>query len=132
MLLISLSFTGFGGIFAIIHFIILFTCGVCVICGLNLIIASISFKWVGNSRLREINETIKTFAKYPSTIFPEMLRIIIAFFIPVGMIAFFPAEAILGRSEQLYIFPAILSIVFLLFGRFLYHHMIKLYEGVGG
>jgi len=132
MLIVSLSFTGIGSIFNIIHFIILFICGICVICGLNLIIASISFKWVGNSRLREINETIQTFAKYPATIFPQILKITLSLIIPVGMIAFFPAEVLLGRTDNLYFLPAILSVNFLVLGRFLYHHMIKLYEGVGG
>lgn len=46
-------------------FLLLFASGAAVMCGLDLIMAAISFKWVGNLRIPEIFDSIKEFGKYP-------------------------------------------------------------------
>jgi ABC-2 type transport system permease protein len=94
--------------------------------------AATSFKWVGNARLPEIFDSIMNFGKYPVTIFPQFVRGITAFVIPVSMIGFFPAEALLGRLDATAIFAVIPCVAFMIFGLWLYGYMIRLYEGVGG
>ena len=113
-------------------FILLFIAGTAVLCGLNLIMAAISFKWVGNSRLPEIFDSINDFGKYPLGIFPKALQIIAAFVIPVAVVGFFPASALLGRLDPYMLLAVIPCAVFLAFGVWLYDRMIKRYEGVGG
>ncbi len=113
-------------------FLLLFAAGTAVMCGLDLIMAAISFKWVGNSRIPEIFDSISEFGKYPLGIFPKPLRILAAFVIPVAVVGFFPASALLGRSESYMLLAVIPCAVFLAFGIWLYNRMIKRYEGVGG
>ena len=113
-------------------FLLLFVAGIAVLCGLDLVMAAISFKWVGNSRIPEIFDSINEFGKYPLGIFPKALRIFAAFVIPVAAVGFFPASALLGRLEWYMLIAVIPCALFFAFGIWLYDHMIKRYEGVGG
>jgi len=94
--------------------------------------AATSFKWVGNDRLPDILDSILSFGKYPVSIFPRMVKIISSFIIPVGMIGFFPASALLGQLDPVALISVIPCILFMFFGIWLYHYMVRLYEGVGG
>lgn len=132
MMILALCNTGIAGIGGIVSAVILFVAGLMVTSGLNLIMAAISFKWVGNSRIPEIFDSISTFGMYPILIFPKLVQIISALVIPVAVIGFFPASALLGRLDN-WAFLSILPCgLFLMFGIWLYNKMILLYEGVGG
>jgi len=113
-------------------FLLLFAAGFAVMAGINLIMAATSFKWVGNSRIPEIFDSILTFGKYPINIFPNIIKGIATFIIPVGMIGFFPASALLGRLDPSVLFAVIPCAIFMILGIWLYQFMVKLYEGVGG
>ncbi len=132
MTIVSAVHTGICGAAGVFQFVILFFAGLAVMSGLDLIMAAISFKWVGNSRIPEIFDSIKDFGKYPIGIFPKAVQALSALVIPVAAIGFFPASALLGRLDP----AAFLSLVpcglFLVFGIWLYNRMIQLYEGVGG
>ena len=132
MTILSASFTEIHGAKNILLFMILFLSGVAVMIGLNLIMASISFKWVGNSRIPEIFDSILKFGKYPLGIFPKRIQVLSTLLIPVAVVGFFPASALLGRLDTVAMISVIPCILFLLFGIWLYNRMIKLYEGVGG
>ena len=110
----------------------LFVMGVFVMLGINLIMASTSFKWVGNSRIPEIFDSVKSFGKYPMTIFPKAVDAFATFIIPVAMIGYFPAAALIGRGDWYMYLAAVPCVLFMMLGVWLYHFMIKLYEGVGG
>ncbi|MCL2633721.1 MAG: ABC-2 family transporter protein [Oscillospiraceae bacterium] len=129
---IAIVHTGVASVMAVGQFLILFTAGFAVMAGINMLMAATSFKWVGNSRIPEIFDSMMEFGKYPATIFPKPLQGIAAFVFPVSMIGFFPAQALLGDLEMYMIISIIPCILFMLFGIFMYKHMIKLYEGVGG
>jgi len=128
----SLAHTGIVSLAAVPQFLLLFAGGFAVMAGLQMIMAATSFKWVGNSRIPEIFDSIMTFGKYPVTIFPQAVKSIATFIIPVGMIGFFPASALLGRLEPAALFAVLPCVLFMFFGIWLYQYMIKLYEGVGG
>ncbi len=130
--IVAVAHTGIGGFGGVLSFLILFVGGFMVMCGMNLIMAAISFKWVGNSRIPEIFDSISNFGKYPLQIFPGILQIFTVLVIPVAMIGFFPASALLGRADARTFIALIPSVLFLMFGIWLYHKMIQLYEGVGG
>jgi ABC-2 type transport system permease protein len=49
--------------------LVYFLGGLCVMLGISLIMAATSFKWVGNSRIPEIFDSVLSFAKYPRSIF---------------------------------------------------------------
>ncbi|MCL2184727.1 MAG: ABC-2 family transporter protein [Treponema sp.] len=117
---------------AIPQFLLLFTAGFAVMAGINLIMAATSFKWVGNSRIPEIFDTVLTFGKYPINIFPAAIKGIVTYIIPVGMIGFYPASALLCRLEPTVLFAVIPCMLFMFLGIWLYQFMVRLYEGVGG
>ena len=128
----SLAHTGIVSFAAIAQFLLLFAGGFAVMAGMQMIMAATSFKWVGNSRISEIFDSIMNFGKYPVTIFPRMIKSIVTFVIPVGMIGFYPASALLGRLETSALFAVVPCVLFMFFGIWLYQYMVKLYEGVGG
>jgi ABC-2 type transport system permease protein len=132
MFIFSLAHTGITSIAAIPQFLVLFAAGFAVMAGMNMLMAATSFKWVGNSRIPEIFDSIMTFGKYPITIFPQAVKGIATFIVPVSMIGYFPASALLGRLEIAVMFAIIPCVLFMLFGIWFYQYMVKLYEGVGG
>lgn len=115
-----------------LQFITLFMSGVLVMMGISFIMAATSFKWVGNSRIPEIFESIKSFGKYPQSIFHKAVSGFTAFIIPVAMVGYFPAAALLGRVNLFMFIAVIPCILFAIAGISLYRHMVYLYEGVGG
>ena len=129
---VAVSFTGVASALAIVQFLLLFIAGFCTMAGLCMMMAATTFKWVGNSRIPEIYDSVMTFGKYPATIFPQVIRGVTAFAIPVAMIGFFPASALLGRIDTAAFFAVIACVLFMFLGIWLYNKMIKLYEGVGG
>lgn len=132
MTLISAVYTGICGASGVLGFLILFISGLAVMCGLDLIMAAISFKWVGNSRIPEIFDSVKSFGKYPSQIFPKGIQVMASLIIPVAAVGFFPASALLGRLDAVAFITVIPCFVFFAFGIWLYNRMIRIYEGVGG
>jgi ABC-2 type transport system permease protein len=129
---IAIVHTGVISLAAFAQFLLLFAAGFAVMTGFQLIMAATSFKWVGNSRLPDILDSIISFGKYPVSIFPQAVKTIASFIIPVGMIGFYPASALLGHFDPVVLISVIPCVLFMFFGIWLYHHMVKLYEGVGG
>ena len=129
---VSLTLVTIPSFTAFLSFLILFLAGFAVMAGVNLMMAATSFKWVGNSRIPEIFESLTNFGKYPLSIFPNIIRGLASFVVPVGVIAYYPATALLGEIEPSVFLLILPCILFLCFGIFLYRHMVKLYEGVGG
>lgn len=115
--------------------IILFLAGVAVLMGMAFFMAAVSFKWVGNSRMPEIFDSIKSFGKYPITIFPGVIRSLVTFCIPVGVVGYYPASVLLGKGTavmKLLFTTCIPCGLFLLLSIWVFGYMVHLYEGVGG
>ncbi len=116
----------------VVNFILFLTAGVFVMLGIELIMSATSFKWIGNSRIPEIFDSVKQFAKYPMSIFPNVARGITTFILPVAMVAFIPSASLLGQTEAWFYLALIPCVLFTAVGFLLYHKMIKLYESAGG
>lgn len=111
---------------------LLFLFGLCVMLGVMLLMAATSFKWVSNSRIPEMYESVANLGNYPQNIFPKWIIALTSFVMPVAMVGFFPAAALLNRMEPWMYITIVPCILFLLFGIGIYQYMVKLYEGVGG
>ena len=112
--------------------LIFFAMGILVMLAMQLLMAATSFKWVANSRIPEMYESVMSFGKYPQSIFNKVVVGLTTFIIPVAMIGFFPAAALLGKV-QWYMYLAIIPcFLFLCLGVAVYHYNVRLYEGVGG
>lgn len=130
--IVSSVHTNISGLGGILQFILLFTVGLAVMSGLYLVMAAITFKWIGNARIPEIFDSIRNFGKYPVGIFPRGIQVLSTFIVPVAVIGYFPASALLGRLKPIAFISLIPCLLFLAFGIWIYNRMIKLYEGVGG
>ncbi len=113
-------------------FAALFAAGTAVMAGITLMMAAMSFKWVGNSRISELADSVLHFGKYPLPIFPKSIQAVMTLVIPVGMVGFLPASALLGRVEATDFAAVLPCFLFMAAGAWIYRHMIRLYEGVGG
>ena len=132
LFIVALAHLGIPSLFMWVQFIILFLIGLMVMLGIALIMAATSFKWVGNSRIPEIFDSVRTFGKYPQSIFPKAINLIASYVFPVLMIGFFPAAALLGQGRGTMFLAIIPCFLFLILGITLYRTMIRLYQGVGG
>lgn len=130
--IVAATQTGVQSVVHVLSFLLLFVAGLIVMFGTNLIMAAITFKWVGNSRIPEIFDSINNLGRYPLAIFPKALQVVATLIVPVGVIGFFPASALLGRLPKEAYFSLIPCGLYLMFGIWLYNKMIRLYEGVGG
>ncbi len=116
----------------VLSFLGLFVAGLCVMAGIALVMAATSFRWVGNSRLPEIADSVRVFGQYPLAIFPGAVQAVVTFAVPVGMVGYYPASALLGRDAAGMWPAAAACAAFLGLGVWLYHHQIRHYQGVGG
>lgn len=115
-----------------VQFAGLFLAGTAVLAGLSLMMAAMSFKWVGNSRISELADSVLHVGKYPLPIFPKAVQAAATLIIPVGMVGFLPASALLGRVTASDFAAILPCAAFLAAGIWIYRHMIRMYEGVGG
>ena len=115
-----------------LEFYIFFIMGLFVMVGTQLLMAATSFKWVANSRIPEMYSSFIRFGYYPQSIFSRSIILITSYIIPVAMIGFFPASALLGLTEKRMFFSMIPCVLFMIVGMYIYQHMVRLYEGVGG
>ncbi len=132
LFVIALAHVGAIPAFLWLQFAVLFAAGAAVLAGLSLMMAAMSFKWVGNSRISELADSVLQFGKYPLTIFPKAVQAMATMLIPVGMVGFFPASALLGRVQAADFAAVLPCFLFMGAGIWAYRHMIRLYEGVGG
>jgi len=128
----ALYHVGITSIAFFVQSVLFFLGGLCVMWSFTMIMSATSFKWVGNSRIPEIFDSLLNFGKYPSRIFPQAIQAIITYIIPVAMIGYYPASALLGKMEISQLLLLIPCVIFCILGMLLYNWMIKLYEGVGG
>lgn len=129
---ISLSHIAVPSFVMWIQCIIMFLTGVLVLLALNLLMAATSFKWVANSRVPEIYESLAKFGNYPQSIFSKAIVTITSYIIPVAMIGFIPAATLLGKSTGWMFISILPSLLFVGIGIYVFKYMVRLYEGVGG
>jgi ABC-2 type transport system permease protein len=115
-----------------LQFFMLFAIGLCMNLGCVLLMSASTFKWVGNGRINEIFDAVTMFGRYPSTIFTKALRSASAFVIPVAMMGFFPAAAVMGRAGAETFIACAPCLVFLLAGYAVFNRMIRMYQSAGG
>jgi len=115
-----------------LNFLVFGFAGSLVMLGSTLFMAATAFKWVGNSRIPEIFQSLTQFAKYPITVFPKLIQTLATFVIPVGMVAFIPAQALMGQILPVYYIALIPCAAYAVLGLALFRFMVHLYESVGG
>ncbi len=117
---------------SVLLFAALLALAVAVLFALALFMAGSLFVWVGNARVLEVSEAVMLFAQYPGSIYGRGFRLLLATAVPVGMIAFLPAQALLGRAEPVTAAAAGCVVLFLAAGLIFWRAMLRRYAGGGG
>lgn len=117
---------------AILLFLGLLVLSIAVLFGVALFMAGSLFVWVGNARVIEVSEAVLLFAQYPGSIYGRSFRLLLATVVPVSVIAFVPASALLGRPEPLSAVAAGSAVVFVGLGLLFWRSMVRRYAGGGG
>ena len=93
-------------------FLFLFLFSLSVFFSFSLFMSGTLFKWVGNSRIYEIFNTITQFGLFPKTIYSRAFQNLLTYLIPVAMIAFFPAAVLKGEKPEGLLLSAGICLVF--------------------
>src|SRR5690554_3769716 len=113
-------------------FFLLFLLSLSVLFSFSLLMSGTLFKWVGNSRIYEIFNTITQFGLFPKTIYSRAFQNILTYLIPIAMIAFFPAAVLKGDKPEGLFLSAGICLVFLFAAKLFWHAMLKSYSSAGG
>jgi ABC-2 type transport system permease protein len=120
------------GVMQWLQFTVLFLLSLSVLFSLTLLMSGTLFKWVGNSRVYEVFDSLVSFGLYPKTIFSRSFQTIISTIIPVAMIGFFPASALIGRPSGETLVAAVACVVLLSASLLFWHTMLRSYTSAGG
>jgi ABC-2 type transport system permease protein len=113
-------------------FAALLSLSVLVLFAMALFMAGSLFVWVGNARVLEVSEAVMLFAQYPASIYARAFRTLLATAVPVAMVAFLPAQALLARAEPITALASVCSLGFLAAGLAFWRAMLRRYAGGGG
>lgn len=115
-----------------LQFTVLFLCSLLVLFAYSLFLSGMLFKWVGSSRVYEIFDSVSLFGMYPGTIFSRTFQNVLTYLIPMTMIGFLPAAALLGRPVSGSWIAGGVCILFAAAGLAFWHRMLKNYTSAGG
>ncbi len=139
MILGGLALSGYAlaklppsGIAAYAAFGALFVLSLMVLFSFAVIMSSLVFKWVGNSRVYEIFDSITLFGQYPATIFSKAVADLFTWMAPVFMISFIPASVLLVKPAGGLIPAVAATFALTALSLLLWHFMKKQYTSAGG
>lgn len=132
LMLISLANLPAPGLLQWLQFLILMMLSILTLFSFTLIMAGSVFKWVGNSRVFEIYDSITNFGLYPASIFSKSLQLVITSIIPVAIIGFLPASMLLGKPSGGILQATVTSFIFLTFSLWFWNFMLSKYTSSGG
>jgi ABC-2 type transport system permease protein len=115
-----------------IQFGLLLLLGMSVICSFALILSATLFQWVGNGRVWEIFDCVTMFGLYPRSIFSKSLQWLLTAIIPIAMIGFFPAAALLDKPHTGMLLSAGICLLFLILSVKFWYWMLRHYTSAGG
>lgn len=115
-----------------LQFALLFFLSLSVLFAFSLFLSGLLFKWVGSSRVYDIFDSITLFGFYPGTIFSRSFQNMFLYMIPIAMIGFLPASALLGRLTEGTAVTSLVCIIFLAAGLSFWHYMLRKYTSAGG
>ncbi|MOA26702.1 hypothetical protein D3C78_1475140 [compost metagenome] len=103
-----------------------------ILCAVSLFLSGMLFRWVGSSRVFDIFDAVTSFGMYPGTIFSKSLQNIFTYVLPIGLIAFVPASALLGRDGWGTLWALAPAAAFLAIGVLYWNRMLRSYTSAGG
>lgn len=120
------------GMLDALRFILIFMFSLLSLFSFAVLMSATVFKWVGNSRIYEIFDSITSFGNYPRTIFSKTFQTVISYIIPVSVIAFYPASALLGKDISGFMPVIPVCILFFISSLCVWRLMLSKYTSAGG
>lgn len=117
----------------ILMFIISVIAGAIIYTSIKLFYASISF-WIKQSGpILQVAYEMADFAKYPTEIYPKLIRFIITWVVPFGFVAYLPAKYFLNASisPSAIGIECIIAVVFAVISYAFFCHGTRIYESTG-
>lgn len=116
-------------LFGIIGFIITLACAEAILYSLQLILKTISFKFVQGWGSNNIFYRLQDTAQFPLTIYRGLTRLFFTLIIPMYFVTTVPAQLLLGKVTSLWLLWALLAAtISLVVTRAIWHHMLKSYS----
>lgn len=97
-----------------------------------LLCSAAAIKFINVHRLFEIIDVLTIFNKYPRTVYSEKLGFVFTAIIPLFVVSFFPASALLGFALDGIYFAIIADFVLLSISLLVWHKALKNYASAGG
>lgn len=134
VILCSSNITITGGIGAILFVILGILCAAIIISSFKIMVASLAFKFKRSGPLLQFIYNFSRFTKYPLSIYPKFIQVILTFIIPLGLCLFYPFESLFKPVENapliavaMVLFTSVFSAICL----FVWNKLIKMYESTG-
>lgn len=108
------------------------TCGLVLYCSFLVWYCVLMVMVTRNSRMEEIIISLFNFANYPAQIFPSPIGTILSTVLPFLVIAYFPAQVLLGRADSAVVPGMFVCVLLLAISLFVWERMLKRYTSVGG
>lgn len=132
LFVLSISRIPAPGILEWVQFGALFFVALVVLFGFALILAGLGIVWIGNFRVYEIFFSITNFGMYPAALFSKGLQTLITVIIPIAILGFIPATALLGKPATGTLEAVGSGIIFFGVSFLFWHWMLKKYSSAGG
>lgn len=123
-----------GGVWSILFMILGIICAAIIISSFKIMVASLAFKFKRSGPLLQFIYNFSSFTKYPLTIYPKFIRIVLTFIIPLGLCLFYPFENLFKPIENAGLvalgmvgFTTVFAGVCL----FVWSKLVKMYESTG-
>ncbi len=120
------------GIADVLLFLLLFVLSLVMLFAFALLMAGSAFKWVGNSRIYEIFDSLVSFGNYPRSIFSRGFQTVISYIVPIAAVGFLPASVLLGKRPEGIIVTCVVCFIFLLASAGFWKLMLRQYTSAGG
>jgi ABC-2 type transport system permease protein len=118
------------GIEGLLRFAAVLIFGIAIIYSFWLILATFSFWFIRVDNILNIFQAMYQAGRWPIGIYPQWLRLILTFLVPVAFAVTVPAEALSGRLSQTSLLTAgALAVVMLLLSRWFWKYGVKNYSG---
>lgn len=118
--------------FMVVYLVVAVLSGAAIFFALNLMTSVSAFWIVSSIPVIQIVFNTHEFARYPLTIYPKTINIILTWVIPFGFASFYPASFLLGRDVGLlaWLAPAV-AVVLLMIARRVWHFGLRRYASTG-
>lgn len=113
-------------------FFVYLVSGILFYMSLLLLYSTLALWLVRVDRLKEVIDQLIFFGNFPAQAFSGGLRIIYMVFLPMAIWVHYPAQALLGRTEDSSFYAIVIAVAFLVFANVIWRYQLKKYTSAGG